>query len=144
MGQPKSPNSAELLLWSIGGLVAGLAAGVALSGWAGVVTRERVRRVAGDIRRPVSPSRTGRAAMVEAAQAILGQDPLLSTLDLRVRAVGAHSLELRGWVPDRALRARASRVIRQVDAVEMIINNVLVRGEDDRLLALVPPSDQSA
>jgi len=54
-------------------------------------------------------------------------------------------VELRGWVPSRTLRALAGRTGRGVPGVQTLINNILVRGEDDRSITHLPrPTDQSA
>ena len=55
------------------------------------------------------------------------------------------TVELRGWVTDRAARTLAARVARVVAGIDTVINSILVRGEDDRI---IPDSkranDQSA
>lgn len=144
MGRAKNISFAELAIWSLGGLAAGFAIGVGLSAYAGVVTRERVRRVAGDLRRPSPTPRFGRSLMAAAAAQELGADPALAGLPIDVRAVGARTIELRGWVPDRALRSLASRAVRRVAEIDAVVNNILVRGEDDRPVQRATPSGQSA
>jgi hypothetical protein len=49
-------------------------------------------------------------------------------------------VELRGWVPTRAVRAVAGRTALAVPGIESIINSLLVRGEDD----LTRPEDARA
>ena len=54
-------------------------------------------------------------------------------------------VELHGWVPSRAIRARAARVAAQVPGIERVVNCILVRGEDDKNAKISRPiADQSA
>jgi hypothetical protein len=43
-------------------------------------------------------------------------------------------VELRGWVTDRAARTLAARVACAVAGIDTVINSILVRGEDDRVI----------
>ena len=71
------------------------------------------------------------AAGVRAAGAALLGNKALRSLGLEAVAVARGTVELRGWVPSRATRALAARVVRAVPGIETVTNNILVRGEDD-------------
>jgi hypothetical protein len=62
---------------------------------------------------------------------VLAGDPQLAPLALEPIAVSAGRVELHGWVPNRALRARAWRTARLAPGVDQVINCILVHGEDD-------------
>jgi osmotically-inducible protein OsmY len=59
--------------------------------------------------------------------------------------VSRGAVELRGWVPSRSVRTAAGRAALAVAGIESVINNLLVRGEDDRPSPDQPrAADQSA
>ncbi|HJP57023.1 MAG TPA: BON domain-containing protein, partial [Gemmatimonadales bacterium] len=58
-----------------------------------------------------------------------------------VVALSRSAVELRGWVASRATRALAARVAGSVAGVDTVINNILVRGEDDLAVPAGEPSD---
>jgi osmotically-inducible protein OsmY len=64
----------------------------------------------------------------------LGAETRLSGCTLEVVPISRNSVELRGWVGDRAARTLAARVARAVPGIESVINSILVRGEDDRII----------
>jgi osmotically-inducible protein OsmY len=80
-------------------------------------------------RLPKSLSRAGISARL--ARQSLRADPALADLGLRVVPVSAGTVELHGWVASRGLRTLALRAVRETPGVERVINNLLVRGEDD-------------
>ncbi|HET8648910.1 MAG TPA: BON domain-containing protein [Gemmatimonadales bacterium] len=124
-------SAGEIILWGALGAGVGLVAGTVLSEWLGDVNRGRLRRAARRLQerpaRSISP-----AAGARAAEAALADDARLAPLGIQVRALRADAVELRGWVPDRASRALAARVVRAVPGIENVVNSILVRGEDDR------------
>ena len=137
------PSASELFAWSLVGLGLGLVAGVALGGWLGPVRRPPRMETPGDDAVPeVAPLKPALAE--RAVRQALGQDPDLSQLDLRPLAVGAGVVELHGWVPSRALRARAARLAGRVPGIDSLVNCLLVHGEDDAVEPSVDATDQPA
>ena len=130
----KEPLSGiQIVLWSTFGVGTGLLAGFALSEWVGGVNQTRVRRVAkslGDTRALHHTS----AASARAVETALGAEPRLAGCTLEVLPISRRSVELRGWVGDRPARTLAARVAGAVPGVEAVINSILVRGEDDRVV----------
>ena len=55
----------------------------------------------------------------------------LAGVAVEVLAVGRGVIELRGWVPSRAVRTLAGRTALAAPGIESVINSLLVRGEDD-------------
>ena len=136
-------SGGAVVLWTVLGVGAGLVAAVALSEWVGDVNRGRVRRIA-DRLREHEPTRLTAAASVRAVQVALGAEPRLAGLAIEARAVSRGAVELRGWVPSRAIRTVAGRTALAVPGIESVINSLLVRGEDDRPSAEPRAADQSA
>ncbi|MGH7508745.1 MAG: BON domain-containing protein [Gemmatimonadales bacterium] len=133
----------QILLWTTFGVGTGLVAGFALSEWVGDVNQTRVRRAARRLGQ-TAPVRHTLAASARAVQAALGAEPRLAGCALEVVPISRGSVELRGWVGDRAARTIAARVARAVAGIETVINSILVRGEDDRVFPGKRVKDQSA
>jgi osmotically-inducible protein OsmY len=74
------------------------------------------------------------AASARAVDAALQAEPRLAGFSIEVVAVSRGTVELRGWVTDRAGRTLAARVARAVSGIDTVINSILVRGEDDRII----------
>jgi hypothetical protein len=126
-------SGAQIVLWTTFGVGTGLLAGFALSEWMGGVTRPRVQRVA----RRLGQAAHGRltpAASARAVDAALHAEPRLAGFSIEVVAVSRGTVELRGWVTDRPARTLAARVARAVAGIDTVINSILVRGEDDRVI----------
>jgi hypothetical protein len=126
-------SGAQIVLWTTFGVGTGLLAGFALSEWMGGVTRPRVQRVA----RRLGQGAHGRltpAASARAVDAALHAEPRLAGFSIEVVAVSRGTVELRGWVTDRPARTLAARVARAVAGIDTVINSILVRGEDDRII----------
>jgi hypothetical protein len=121
------------LLWSTFGVGTGLLAGLALGEWVGGVNQTRVRRVAKSLGYTGALHHTS-AASARAVQTALGAEPRLAGCTLEVVPISRRSVELRGWVGDRPARTLAARVAGAVPGVETVINSILVRGEDDRVI----------
>ncbi|HEY8195783.1 MAG TPA: BON domain-containing protein [Gemmatimonadales bacterium] len=125
-------SKTQILLWSTFGVGTGLLAGFALGEWIGGVNQTRVRRVAQSL------GSRGRhhtaAASARAVGTALGAEPRLAGCVLEVVPISRSSVELRGWVGDRPARTLAARVAAGVSGVETVINSILVRGEDDRVI----------
>lgn len=125
-------SGTQLFLWTTFGVGTGLVAGFALSEWVGGVSQTRVRRATQRLGH--DRSRDTPAASARAAEAALRAEPRLAGFSLEVMPISRGSIELRGWVTDRAARTLAARVAGAVPGIENVINSILVRGEDDRIL----------
>jgi hypothetical protein len=137
-------SGGEIVLWAALGTGAGLLAAIALSEWVGDVNPTRVRRMAERLREQ-GPTRLTASASARAVQVALNADPRLAGLPIETRAVSRGAVELRGWVPSRSVRTAAGRAALAVAGIESVINNLLVRGEDDRPSPDQPrAADQSA
>lgn len=132
---------AETVFWGSLGVFTGLVAGIVLSEWLGDVNRPRIRRVASRLQQPTPVTSLTSAARARSAATALQAHPALRDLGLEAAAVSRNTVELRGWVASRATRALAARVARSVPGVESVINNILVRGEDDLMVSTGEPSD---
>ncbi len=131
----------ETVLWGSLGAFTGLVAGIVLSQWVGDVNRPRIRRAATRLQQPMPVATLTAAARARSAGAALLAHPALRDLGLDVVAVSRSAVELRGWVASRATRTLAARVARGVTGVDTVINNILVRGEDDLAVPAGEPSD---
>lgn len=129
------------LIWGSLGAFTGLVAGIVLSEWVGGVNRPRIRRAASRLQQPAPVTTLTSSARARSAAAALQAHPALRDLGLQAVAVSQEAVELRGWVSSRATRALAARVARGVPGVESVINNILVRGEDDLVVFAGEPSD---
>ena len=132
-----------MLLWTTFGVGTGLVAGFALSELVGGVNQKRFSRAAKSLGHP-EPARPTSAASARAVESALSSEPRLSGCQLVVVPISPRSVELRGWVGDRAARTIAVRIACAVQGVETVINSILVRGEDDKVIPDKRASDQSA
>jgi hypothetical protein len=128
----KRLSGTQILLWTTFGVGTGLLAGFALGEWVGGVNQTRVRRVAKSLGSGVLHHTS--AASARAVETALGAEPRLAGCALEVVPISRRSVELRGWVGDRPARTLAARVASAVPGVETVINSILVRGEDDRVI----------
>jgi hypothetical protein len=126
-------SGTQIVLWSTFGMGTGLLAGFALGEWVGGVNPTRVRRVAKSLGFSGVLHHTS-AASARAVETALGAEPRLAGCALQVVPISRSSIELRGWVRDRPARTLAARVAGAVPGVETVINSILVRGEDDRVI----------
>jgi hypothetical protein len=119
------------LLPVLTGLTLGFLAGFLLRGAVGGVDRRRLRTLREEITGEFPIERPLARAAVSAVEGALAQEPSLGGIDFTVVPVGRGHVELHGWVPSRAARARAFRVaMSAVPAIE-VTNRLSVRGEDD-------------
>lgn len=129
-----------VLPWALAGLGLGFVAGLALGEryHHRELARASVRTLAG-----ARPIRLSATATARAATNLLETDADLATAGIRAKGLSAGMVELAGWVPSRAARARAARLVAAIPGVDAVVNHLLVRGEDDQ-----PPelrlADQSA
>ena len=126
-------SGTQILLWSTFGLGTGLLAGFALGEWVGGMNQTRVRRAARSLGQSVGLHHSS-AASARAVETALGTEQRLAGCALEVVPISRRSVELRGWVGDRPARTLAARVAGAVPGVETVINSILVRGEDDRVI----------
>jgi hypothetical protein len=143
----RPPSASELFAWTLVGAVVGLVGGVALGEWIGPVNLRRAERGLARFRtgRESEPGIPLKAAeTARAARLAVERDTELRGLGLEPIAVGPGVVELHGWVPTRALRARAARVVTTADGIDTLVNCILVHGEDDAAHAALDPTDQTA
>jgi hypothetical protein len=126
----RSASPSELFAWVLVGAAAGLVAGFALGEWLGPLDSTRVRRALSPAGRGIGP-RLRVAETARVARLALDHDPELQRLKLEPVVVGPGVVELHGWVPSRALRTRAARLVAAADGIDTLINCLLVHGEDD-------------
>ena len=81
-----------------------------------------------------APVRLSSAASARAVNAALQAEPRLSSFAIEVVPVNRGTVELRGWVTTRGARTLAARVACAVAGIDTVINSILVRGEDDRII----------
>ncbi len=139
----------QIATWTSLGMGTGLVAGFALSEWVGGVTGGRMRRQVERLRHPgpraASPTGVTPAAAARSVAAAFLAEPRLAGITVDALPAGRGCVELRGWVPSRASRTLALRIARGVGGVDGVINNLLVRGEDDRAVPDAPePTDSGA
>ena len=116
-----------------------------LGEWIGPLTPSRARRTL------ARDTAGGRATVprlkasdtARAARRVLQADTQLCQLGLEAIAVGPGVVELHGWVPNRTIRARASRIVAAVPGIDSLVNCLLVHGEDDAA-ATLDVTDQPA
>ncbi|HEV8453428.1 MAG TPA: BON domain-containing protein [Gemmatimonadales bacterium] len=133
MRRDEELSDAQVVLWTTFGVGTGLLAGFALSEWMGGVTGPRMQRAARRLGQ-AAPVRQTPAASARAVDAALHAEPRLAKFVIEVVAVSRGTVELRGWVTDRAARTLAARVATAVTGIDTVINSILVRGEDDRII----------
>ena len=97
----KSLSAGQIVLWSTFGLGSGLLAGFALSEWVGGVNQTRMRRAAKSLGHSSQLHHTS-AASARAVEGALGAETRLAGCSLEVVPISRSSVELRGWVGDRA------------------------------------------
>jgi osmotically-inducible protein OsmY len=103
-----------------------------------------MRGLARRLRQP-APTRLTTSASAQAVDAALKAENRLAGIAIEILAVGRGVIELRGWVPSRAVRTLACRTALAAPGIESVINSLLVRGEDDLPRTRAPrATDQSA
>ena len=126
-------SAAQIFLWTTLGVGTGLVAGFALTEWTGGVNRPRMRRAAHRLGQ-TAPVRLTPAASARAVDAALRSEARLAGFSIEVVPVSRGTVELRGWVTNRKARTLAARVACAVSGIDTVINSILVRGEDDRII----------
>jgi hypothetical protein len=122
----------------VAGLALGFAVGFLLRGAVGGVDRLRLQTLREEIAGEYPLSRRLAGAAVAAVRDALEREPALTGISFNVLPVGRGHVELHGWVPSRAARARAMRVAAAAAPDVDVTNRLSVRGEDDREPATEP------
>ncbi len=140
----RRPSASELLAWTLVGTVVGVAAGFALGEWLGPLSRERTGRALRRVTQPRGAARLTPSEAARAARLTLEHDSRLKGLELAPIGVGPGIVELHGWVPTRALRAHAFRLVSQTAGIDTLVNCLLVHGEDDAAVPALDATDLPA
>lgn len=125
-----SGDTGTLLRLAVG-LTLGFAAGFLFRGAVGGVDRRRLRTLRQEITGDFPVARPLARAAVAAVRAALEREPTLAGIRFEVLPVGRGHVEVHGWVPSRAARARAFRVAIAAAPDIDVTNRLSVRGEDD-------------
>ncbi len=113
------------------GLGIGLVAGLVASELLGKVNPDRVRRVVGRLRRGEADDEPQDPRVLErAVAAALGENPQTRNLTVTPRALGDGVVELTGTAPDSETRRLAGKVSRGAPGADVIVNRILVEGDD--------------
>ena len=112
------------------GLLAGLVAGVGFRTLIGRLDRQRVRDAVADWTGQHPVPETGRA-IGERIHEALDADPATGGLTLETVPVGPGRVELHGWVPSRATRARAIRIATEAAAGTDVVNRLVAPDDED-------------
>lgn len=129
---------------ALAGLTLGFAAGFLLRGIVGGVDGRRLQTLRAEVTGNFAGGRPLARAAVAAVQNALARETALAGIAFTVVAVGRGHVELHGWVPSRATRARAIRVAVAAAPDVEVTNRLSVRGEDDREPAQPPDALQPA
>ena len=129
---------------ALAGLTLGFAAGFLLRGVVGAVDRQRLRTLREEITGEYPGGRPLARAAATAVQNALSRDRTLADISFHVVPVGRGHVELHGWVPTRAARARAITVAAAAAPDVEVTNRLSVRGEDDLKPAQPPDALQPA
>lgn len=125
----RRPSRPPIGPWVVLGFGAGLAAGFLLGEVFGGGAPARVGRLVRGLKRKPAPERP--SARATTILSVLEAEPELTGLRFSLVPAARGGLELRGWVPSRALRSRALRLAHAASGGLTILDRLLVRGEDD-------------
>ena len=115
---------------AVAGLGLGLVAGMAFGEYFSEVDPGRVTGAVKRLkRRPTEPV-AAPGDIERAVNGALNENPQTRHLDVRARALGEGIVEITGTVPDADARAHAATVARGVAATVVVVNRVLVEGDD--------------
>lgn len=129
----RDDGATAIALTAAAGFAAGLFLGMAAGEWLGDVHRERVQGLLGRLRRRrrAEPAEPADPADLKAdVREALREHPATRQLDLTVHSPGAGLVELTGMVPNAAARRTAGEVARAVDGADVVVNRILVEGDD--------------
>lgn len=126
-----------IALSAAAGFAAGLFLGMLTGEWVGTLHAGRVRRLVRRLRRrPPAPPLEPRE-LETAVRAALRDNPATRRLPVGVQSPGPGLVELTGQSPTAVLRKTAGEVARSVEGADVVVNRILVEGED------VPPQSRT-
>ncbi len=128
-GEPRKNGIAGIAFAAAAGFGIGLLAGLVAGEWLGGIHPERIRRAVRGLRPPISPVRDPQA-VERAVLRALKSDPRTRSLPIAVRAISPGLLELTGTVPLAELRHRAAEIAQAAAGDDVVVNRLLVEGED--------------
>lgn len=128
----------------LAGLSLGFVAGFLLRGVTGGVDRQRLETLRHEITGTYPTGRPGVRVAVATVRAALAREAALRDIEFEVVPVRAGHVELHGWVPTRAARARAMRVALAAAPGLEVTNRLTVLGEDDLEITPAPDARQPA
>ena len=117
-------------IFAIAGLGIGFVAGMAFGEFFSEVDPGRVTGAVKRWKRGPADAAVPPAEIERAVNGALGENPLTRHLDVRARALGEGIVEITGTVPDTDARAHAATVARGVAGSYVVVNRVLVEGDD--------------
>lgn len=123
------------------GLGAGLLAGMVAGEFFGNVTPERFKRAVGRLRSRDAVDAEPHA-IERAVQEALRASPATKELGIRVHALGQGLVELTGTAPDAAARRTAGDTARTIPGAEVVVNRILVEGDEIPARKSVPPESR--
>jgi len=112
------------------GFLIGLAAGIAMGGFAGDLHRDRFRHVVRRFRGQTTDPDRDPAELAREVRAELKSAQETRAAKVDVHAVGPGLLELTGTAPDANTRLAAGELARFHPGVEVVVNRILVPGSD--------------
>jgi osmotically-inducible protein OsmY len=120
-----------IALATAAGLGAGVLAGIVAGEFLGDLGAERVKGAVGRLRRdtprrPLPDPGEVETTVVEA----LAEHPGTADLKVGVRALGDGVVELSGTAPTAAARQAAGKVARAVHGADVVVNRILIEGDD--------------
>jgi hypothetical protein len=115
---------------AVAGLGLGLVAGMAFGEFFSEVDPGRVTGAVKRLKRRRAEPVTPPEEIERAVNGALGENPQTRHLDVRARALGEGIVEITGTVPDAAARTHAATVARGVAGTYVVVNRVLVEGDD--------------
>ncbi len=113
------------------GIGIGVVAGLILWEWLGDVGTEPVRRVVRRVRSQESDKpQEDLEGLEQAIKEAFGESPHLREFDLDAEALGDGIVDVTGVVPDEPLRELAGEIANQVPGADVVVNRVLVEGQE--------------
>ncbi len=130
-----------IALSAAAGLAAGLVAGLVLGDQVGEVNSDRVRQAVRRLRPGDRSEALEDPELVERAiEEALDEHPAAEHMRVSVRALGDGIVELTGTAPDATARALATDLARGVAGADVVVNRILVEGNDVPRQPSTPPN----
>ena len=115
---------------AVAGLGVGLVAGMAFGQYFSEVDPGRVTGAVKRLKRRPGEPEVPVEEIERAVNGALAENPQTRHLDVRARALGDGIVEITGTVPDADARTHAATVARGVAGACVVVNRVLVEGDD--------------